>query len=445
MRIIKTAVRKRGAKTAAAAVTLLTIPAAAIACVRVLPDPIEYMRQAVAYSEIEGMFSYSSDMNNGSQLLYSAEINKNSGNTDMNVSESVVPADSDPGEDTAEAENTEHLTVSGEDSDMNDTDDTVTSYETDNNDTETINDDYRLSVNISDKTEDITAFAAHSGKIAEETFGFYSGGDYIELERGGQIRNCTELSAEEVSRVASQTSVVFPERFSSEPQVLIIHTHTSESYEPFEKDWYDESYTARSEDPENSVVAVGEAIARRLAANGICVIHDGTVHDSRYSGAYSRSSKTAADILNKYPSVKIILDIHRDAIEYEDGTRVSAVTEINGRKAAQVMIICAADDGTYDVPDFKNNLRFAGELQQSMESLYPTLTRPVLFQYCQYNQQLSPGALLIEVGSHGNTVEQAVYSGELIGEALSRLIEDKSPDIIPVNSTVPLYFIDRLM
>ena len=223
-----------------------------------------------------------------------------------------------------------------------------------------------------------------------------------------------------------------------------MHTHTTESYEPYEKDWYDSDYTSRSADPENGVVAVGQAIAKELAAAGIGVIHDGTIHDDIYTGAYARSLATTEEILREYPSIKVVLDIHRDAVEYEDGSRISAVTEIDGRKAAQVMIISAADEGTYGVPDFLENLHFACQLQQSMESSYPTLTRPVLFQYCQYNQQVSTGALLIEVGSHGNSVDQAVYSGELIGKSLARLLKQNAAEEIPVSANVPLYFIDRL-
>ena len=111
------------------------------------------------------------------------------------------------------------------------------------------------------------------------------------------------------------------------------------------------------------------------------------------------------------------------------------------------MIICAADDGNYDVPDFYNNLHFACGLQQSMETLFPTLTRPVLFQYCQYNQQISHGALLIEVGSHGNSIDEAVYSGELIGKALAELLAvnaAKEPETIPVMAGMPLYFLERV-
>ncbi|HBI51545.1 MAG TPA: stage II sporulation protein P [Ruminococcaceae bacterium] len=305
---------------------------------------------------------------------------------------------------------------------------------------------YIYTVNMNDSSEDLSTFSVHSGKIVNETFGKGNGPEFISLPNGGQLRNCTEIPTETVNAECSVNSVPEIEMYSDEPQVLILHTHTTESYEPYEKDWYDESYTSRSADPGNGVVAVGEAIAGQLAAAGINVIHDCTMHDLTYNGAYSRSLGTALGVLDRYPTVKVVLDIHRDAIEYEDGTRVSAVTDIDGKRAAQTMIICAADDGTYGVPGFMNNLHFASALQQSMESRYPTLTRPVLFQYCQYNQQVSPGALLIEVGSHGNSIDQAVYSGELIGKSLAELLKDNcaEAEAVPVAVKMPIYFIDRV-
>ncbi|MBR5090030.1 MAG: stage II sporulation protein P [Ruminiclostridium sp.] len=305
---------------------------------------------------------------------------------------------------------------------------------------------YLTTVNLSDETEDLTLFTLHSGHIYEETFGKANGPEYTDLPGGGQLRNCTDIPDETVRYELGKDSVTGVTLFSDEPQVLIIHTHTTESYEPYTKDWYDERYTSRSFDPDYSVVAVGDAIAEQLAEAGISVIHDCTVHDAVYSGAYSRSLGTTLTEMERYPSIKIVLDIHRDAIEYSDGSRVSAVTMIDGKKAAQVMLICAADDGTYGVPGFFDNLRFASELQQSMESLFPTLTRPILFQYCQYNQQVSPGALLIEVGSHGNSIEQATYSGELIGRSLAAMLarDESEPEAVQVFAGMPRYFLDRV-
>ncbi len=400
MRIIRTVIRKKGIKFCAAAFVTLTAPAAAMLSAELVPNAVGYMREAAKYTAISGVFTERQDMNNGELILYAP------GNT---VEQETQVSEELPTEETA-------ASVSA----------------------------FVENRNISSYVEDLSVFSSHVGRIYEETFVKNGGEDFINLKNGGQLRNCTDISNETVAKEAEIPSAIQIELNSSQPQVLIMHTHTTESYEPYEKDWFDSEYTSRSADPENGVVAVGQAIANELAAAGIGVIHDGTIHDDVYTGAYARSLATTEEILREYPSIKVVLDIHRDAVEYEDGSRISAVTEIDGKKAAQVMIISAADEGTYGVPDFLENLHFACQLQQSMESSYPTLTRPVLFQYCQYNQQVSTGALLIEVGSHGNSIDQAVYSGELIGKSLARLLKQNAVEEIPVSANVPLYFIDRL-
>ena len=400
MRIIRTVIRKKGIKFCAAAFVAVTSPAVSLLSAELVPEAVGYMREAARYTSVSGMFTEMQNMNNGELILY---------------------APSKPVEQKTEA--MEELPK----------EETAASFSA-----------FVENRNISSYVEDLSVFTNHGGRIYEETFVKNGGEDFINLKNGGQLRNCTDISNETVAKEAEIPSAIQIELNSSQPQVLIMHTHTTESYEPYEKDWYDSDYTSRSADPENGVVAVGQAIAKELAAAGIGVIHDGTIHDDIYTGAYARSLATTEEILREYPSIKVVLDIHRDAVEYEDGSRISAVTDIDGRKAAQVMIISAADEGTYGVPDFLENLHFACQLQQSMESSYPTLTRPVLFQYCQYNQQVSTGALLIEVGSHGNSVDQAVYSGELIGKSLARLLKQNASEEIPVSANVPLYFLDRL-
>ncbi|MBP3857070.1 MAG: stage II sporulation protein P [Ruminiclostridium sp.] len=317
---------------------------------------------------------------------------------------------------------------------------------TDNN--EEFSGKYLLTQNLCLESENMDIYTSHSGAIYEETLGRSGGPEYIDLANGAQLRNCTDIDNETILREYEKDCDINIERFSDEPQVLILHTHTTESYEPYTKDWYDEQYTSRSYDADYSVVAVGNAVSGQLASAGISVIHDCTVHDAKYSGAYTRSLETAQSLIEQYPSIKIVLDIHRDAIEYSDGSRVSTVAEIDGKKAAQVMIICAADDGTYGVPDFFDNMRFACRLQESMEGLFPTLTRPILFQYCQYNQQVSHGALLMEVGSHGNSIDEAVYSGELIGRSLASMLTGGESELentaVPVLASVPAYFFERL-
>lgn len=126
--------------------------------------------------------------------------------------------------------------------------------------------------------------------------------------------------------------------------------------------------------------------------------------------------------LAEYPSIRVVLDIHRDAIVSGD-TVTAPSAEIEGKSAAQIMIISGCDDGTMDYPNYGENLQFSIALQEQLEGMYPGLTRPILFDYRLYNQDLTTGSILIEVGGHGNTLEEACYSGELIGKGLSELLE----------------------
>lgn len=259
---------------------------------------------------------------------------------------------------------------------------------------------------------------SRDGIITPLTYGYMSGTDYIDLDGGGQIRNVTSVS-NSILEEESRKPLDFEIEFNGEPQILIMHTHETESYEPYTRDFYDSSFTSRTTDDSKNMAAVGDAIAAQLENAGIGVIHDTTKHDyPSYNGSYDRSRVTVQNILDEYPSIKVVLDIHRDAIERADGTRIAPTTEINGKKAAQLMIICGCDDGTMGMPNCLKNFRFASALQQQFETDYPTLSRPVLFDYRKYNQDMTTGSLLIEVGGHANSIEEAVYSGELIGKSL---------------------------
>lgn len=260
---------------------------------------------------------------------------------------------------------------------------------------------------------------SRDGAITAISYGILSGDNYISLSGAGQVRNVTSVSNTALA-AESELAPDFTIKKNGEPQILIMHTHTTESYEPRERDFYDSSFNSRTTDERMNMVAVGNAITEQLQSAGIGVLHDTTMHDyPSYNGSYDRSRETVETILKEYPSIKIVLDIHRDAIERSDGGRIAPVAEINGRNAAQVMIICGCDDGTMNMPNYLKNFRFACMLQRQMESDYPGLTRPILFDYRKYNQDLTTGSLLIEVGGHANSAEQAIYSGELIGSALA--------------------------
>ena len=171
-----------------------------------------------------------------------------------------------------------------------------------------------------------------------------------------------------------------------------------------------------------NMVAVGEEMAAVLNAAGITTLHDTTLHDyPSYNGSYEASNATVREYLAQYPSIKVVLDVHRDAIQRADGTRVKPVVTLNGEKSAQVMLICGADNGG-NLPNFRQNLRFAAAWEARMEALFPGLTRPVLFDYRYYNQDLTTGSLLIEVGGHANTLDEAKRAGRMAAQALAALL-----------------------
>ena len=262
----------------------------------------------------------------------------------------------------------------------------------------------------------------NKAELVHKTYTVSPSNIYIPLENG-YIKNCTSISKADIEAQV-QNPPYFTIEDTDEPQVLIMHTHTTESYVPFTGDYYDKTMSFRSTDNSQNMAVVGDRIASELEAAGIGVIHDTTQHDyPSYNGAYDRSQKTVEQYLAEYPSIKIVLDVHRDAIASGDQV-ISAETEIDGKKAAQVMIISGCDDGTMGYPDYMKNLSFAAALQNQLEGDYPTLTRPILFDYRKYNQQLTTGSLLLEIGSHGNTLEQAAYTGELIGKSLGRLLNE---------------------
>lgn len=209
-----------------------------------------------------------------------------------------------------------------------------------------------------------------------------------------------------------------------EPYILVYHTHTTEGYELLDLGWYSNQYDSRTEDSRKNMVRVGEELVKELEKAGYKVIHDKTIYDSNYNGAYSRSLVSVEKYLKKYPSIVLTLDVHRDAIHYDGGTKSKPTAEINNKKAAQVMIISGCEgDGVEDFPCWKDNLTFALHLQNTVEESYDGLMRPVFFCNRKYNMSVTPCSLLLEFGTDANTLEEAVYSASLIGKSISKMLD----------------------
>ena len=284
-----------------------------------------------------------------------------------------------------------------------------------------------ITKNRTEGTDDVdySQFTENSGTIERYNFGYFEAPNIITLSSGAQIRNYTD-DENDILLAASELlpSLRLLEGLSSElPQVLIYHTHTSESYLPY-GDSYDADYPIRSSDCTRNITAVGDAICEALAERGISSVHDCTVYDyPMFTGAYYRSAETMLELIEEYPSIKIAIDIHRDGILNEDGSVTAPIAMIGGRNAAQFMIITGCDSPETDFPNYMQNFKLACLLQNCAEDAYPGLARPVLFDYRNYNQSLFDGNLLIEVGSQGNSLDEALYTGKLLGSVIADAIE----------------------
>ena len=233
------------------------------------------------------------------------------------------------------------------------------------------------------------------------------------------INNNTAKAADIPALLAMPSAVRVP---PEEPTVLILHTHTSEAYTPTEKMHYVPTDTDRTEDPAFNVVRVGEELKAVLESAGITVIHDPTVNDyPSYNGSYQKSYRRLTELLTAYPSVSVVIDLHRDALLYEDGSKMKVVWDSPEGKAAQCMLVVGTDE-RLEHPDWQQNLSFALKLQAEMVRSFPGLARPVNLAKHRYNQQVSHGALILEMGASGNTLEEALLGVRYVGECLSRVI-----------------------
>ncbi len=252
--------------------------------------------------------------------------------------------------------------------------------------------------------------------ISEQTL---SGGDFS--YDTFNIRNTTYYDMDVEALLNSPLPFEFKD--TRETQVLIVHTHSSESYMESDDGYYVESFYPRSTNNEKNVIAVGDMIADTLKENGIGVVHAKTVHDHpSYDGAYSRSYDTIMSYLEKYDDIKVVLDIHRDSMTAENMTKIKPTFTYKGKKGAQIMIMAGHnEDGSF--PTWEENLSFALKLQNECESNYSGMTRPLYFGDFTYNMNVNSGSLLIEVGTDANTLDEALYSGKLLAKALSRVLQ----------------------
>ena len=206
-----------------------------------------------------------------------------------------------------------------------------------------------------------------------------------------------------------------------EPRVLIVHTHATESFTQT-SDHYQETSPYRTLDPGHNMLALGDIVAEVLEEAGIGVIHDRQFHDyPSYNGSYSHTAASTKSYLEQYPTIELILDLHRDAADTPTGQMATQCT-IGGEKAAQLMFVLGTDK-RLSHPDWEQNLSLALKLQVLLEKENPGICRSVTLSKNRYNQHLGKYALLVEIGAAGNTLDQAKLAARELGEAIAALAQ----------------------
>lgn len=199
--------------------------------------------------------------------------------------------------------------------------------------------------------------------------------------------------------------------------VLIVHTHGCEAYAPSEAYSYAPSEDVRTTDRRFNVVRVGDEIEKVLTARGIKVIHDITLCDEpSFNDSYSVSREVVRRHLAADPDIKVVLDVHRDSIEGADGRPVKTD---GGGGASGLMFVVGTDTGGAEHPLWRQNMAFALRLHRRIEAAHPGIMRPLNLRGSRFNQQLSTGSLIVEVGSDANTLDEALAAARIFAESLA--------------------------
>lgn len=208
-----------------------------------------------------------------------------------------------------------------------------------------------------------------------------------------------------------------------EPTVLILHTHGTESYSKQSGEHYRESSAFRTLDKQYNMISLGDHLAQLLEAGGIKVVHDRALHDyPSYSGSYAQARKSITAYLKEHPSIRLVLDLHRDA-SGDDQNQMRTKATVNGKPSAQLMLVVGTNGTGLEHPDWEENLALGLKLHTQCQRISPGIMRYVNLRAQRFNQDLSPGALIVEIGAAGNTHAEALTATEVLAQAILALAE----------------------
>ncbi|MGM9537837.1 MAG: stage II sporulation protein P [Candidatus Onthomonas sp.] len=250
---------------------------------------------------------------------------------------------------------------------------------------------------------------------AEETFSYPVSPDDLEL-----TNSTSGLEVELGDYLERQIKLTLSKEG---PQILIMHTHGTEAYTMADGDDYTPSDTARTTDENYNMIRVGEEMKAVFEEMGLSVIHDTSLYDyPSYTGSYARSLAGIQSYLEQYPTISVVLDVHRDALIGADGTAYKVTdTMEDGETVAQVMLVVGSNDGGLEHPHWEDNLTLAAHIQAAMLALHPGFPRPVNLRSQRFNQHMTYGSLLVEVGTSGNTLQEALAGARKFAQAAGKV------------------------
>lgn len=208
---------------------------------------------------------------------------------------------------------------------------------------------------------------------------------------------------------------------AAEPTVLILHTHATESYTPSPGEDYTQSAAFRTLDEDYNMVSIGDRLAQVLEEGGVTVLHDRTLHDyPSYNGSYNHARASMEEYLEQYPSIRLVLDVHRDA-SGDLNNQMKTSAQVGGMSSAQLMLVVGTNASGLKHDGWEDNLALALKLYTQLETVAPGICRHINLRAQRFNQDESSGALLVEVGAAGNTHDEALVAAEVLAQGILTL------------------------
>jgi len=197
------------------------------------------------------------------------------------------------------------------------------------------------------------------------------------------------------------------------PLVVVYHTHALESYLPELSSKAVRPEDAYTADSSLNMTRVGAEMVKALRERGVPALQSTTVHDKDGRlAAYVRSGQTIQALQKQYPSLRVLVDVHRDS-----QARMQTTVLVRGQYMARIMVVLGKDN-----EEWRKNYDFASGFIKVLEDKYKGLSLGVYPTPGRFNQHYSPYALLLEMGGVDNNLDEALRSARAAADALAHLL-----------------------